>query len=185
MIPRGGETDTETDRQTETERQRQTNTERVRERRRRSRRKEEEEEKDPSQRFTRFPILIVKEMMLRSHEKTSVSSIQFKMASIRSEKYIYDPSLLSEVSPTLPLKQCHYSSDSAFLCLSRKVIERFQMTDGVMSLALCPQVVSQAPQHIRSSETYVIRDGCLAVQFVCSVITFDSCISRAVHPQEI
>ena len=59
------------------------------------------------------------------------------------------------------------------------------MTDGVMSLALCPQVVSQAPQHIRSSETYVIRDGCLAVQSVCSVITFDSCISREVHPQEI
>ena len=27
------------------------------------------------------------------------------------------------------------------------------MIDGVMSLALCPQVVSQAPQHIRSSET--------------------------------
>ena len=140
MIPRGGETD----RQTETERQRQTNTERVRERRRRrSRRKEEEEGgKDPSQRFTRFPVLIVKERTLRSHEKTSVSSIQFKMASIRSEKYIYAPSLLSEVSPTLPLKQCHYSSDSAFLCLSRKVIERFQMTDGLMSLALCPQVVS-------------------------------------------
>ena len=34
------------------------------------------------------------------------------------------------------------SSDSSFL----------QVIDGVMSLALCPQVVSEASQHFRSSE---------------------------------
>ena len=133
-----------------------------------------------------FPIVIVKkeeeERTLRSHEKTSVSSIQFKMASIRSEKHIYAPSLLSEVSPVLPLKQRHCSSD----CLSLTFKEDHRaLPDGVTSLAFCPQVVYQASQHIRSSETYAIRDGCFAFQSVCSVITFDSCISRAVHPQEI
>ena len=37
-----------------------------------------------------------------------------------------------------------------------------QATDGVTSLALCPQVVSQAPQHFRSSETQSACGGCFA-----------------------
>ena len=32
--------------------------------------------------------------------------------------------------------------------------------DGVMSLALCSRVVSQAPQHFRSSGKQATRDGC-------------------------
>ena len=43
-----------------------------------------------------------------------------------------------------------------------------QAIDGVMSLALCPQVVSRAPQHFRSSGTQATCDGCqLAVR--CAV----------------
>ena len=43
--------------------------------------------------------------------------------------------------------------------------------DDVMSLALCPQVVSQAPQHFRSSERQNTCGGsCFARQSTCSVI---------------
>ena len=37
-----------------------------------------------------------------------------------------------------------------------------QAIDAVMSLALCPQVVSQAPQHFRSYEKQIICNGCFA-----------------------
>ena len=59
-----------------------------------------------------------------------------------------------------------------------------QAIDGVMSLALCPQVVSQASQHFRSSEKQATCEGCLARQSICSVISLQSGMSRAVHPQE-
>ena len=67
---------------------------------------------------------------------------------------------------------------------SSPYVSLFQTTDGVMSLALCPQAVSQAPQHFRASETQAIYDGCFACQSVCSVIFLHSGMSRAVHPQE-
>ena len=56
--------------------------------------------------------------------------------------------------------------------------------DSVMSLALSPQVVSQAPQHITSSEKQATCEGCFAYQCICSVISFHSGMSRAVHPKE-
>ena len=37
-----------------------------------------------------------------------------------------------------------------------------QAIDGVMSLALCPQVVSQASQHFRSSQKQATCEGCFA-----------------------
>ena len=49
-----------------------------------------------------------------------------------------------------------------------------------MSLVLFLQVVSQAPQHFRSSEKQATGEGC----FACSVISLHSGMSRAVHPQE-
>ena len=58
-----------------------------------------------------------------------------------------------------------------------------QAIDGVMSLALCPQVVSQAPQHFRSSETQATCDGCFARQSICLLVSLHSGMSRAVHPQ--
>ena len=39
-----------------------------------------------------------------------------------------------------------------------------QVINGVMSLALCPQVVSQASQHFRSSEKQATCEGCFARQ---------------------
>ena len=83
------------------------------------------------------------------------------MVSKRAEKPICAPPRLSEVSPTLPLKQFQCSSDWWWpsLVLSMKSDSSFkasllQEIHGVMSLALCPQVVSQASQHFRSFETH-------------------------------
>ena len=53
--------------------------------------------------------------------------------------------------------------------------------DGVMSLALCPLLVSQALQYFRSSEMQPACDGCFARKSICSVIFFDPGMSRAVH----
>ena len=55
------------------------------------------------------------------------------------------------------------------------------LTPGVISLALCPQVVSQTPQNFRSSETQASCDGCFDRQSICSVISFHSGLSRAVQ----
>ena len=46
----------------------------------------------------------------------------------------------------------------------------FQTINGVMSLALCPQVVSQASQHFRSSKKPATCESCFARQSICSVI---------------
>ena len=59
-----------------------------------------------------------------------------------------------------------------------------QAIDGVMFLALCPQVVPEGSQHFRSSEKQATCGGFFAHQSVCSVISFHSGTSRAVHPQE-
>ena len=62
----------------------------------------------------------------------------------------------------------------------------FQATDRVMSLALCPQVVSQAPQHFRSSETQATCEGLLCPP-VCLLGHFPSLRLvrvRAIHRQE-
>ena len=91
---------------------------------------------------------------------------------MRVEMPICAPPRLSEVSPALPLKWFRCSSDWRWpsLVLSRKTSSRIssfsasllQVINGVMSLALCPQVVSQASQHFRSSEKQAIYEGCFA-----------------------
>ena len=43
-----------------------------------------------------------------------------------------------------------------------------------MTMALCAQAVSQAPQHFRSSEELATCDGCFARQSMCSVISLHS-----------
>ena len=74
------------------------------------------------------------------------------------------------------------------LVLSRKIdslaLPLLQAIDGVMPLALCPHVVSQASQHSRSSEKQATRGGCFARQSVCSVVSLHSGMSRAIRPQE-
>ena len=59
-----------------------------------------------------------------------------------------------------------------------------QAIDGVMSVALCPQVVSQTSQHFISSEKQATCEGCFPCQCICLVISPHSSMSRAVHPQE-
>ena len=60
-----------------------------------------------------------------------------------------------------------------------------QTVAGVTSLAFCPpQLVSQAPQHLRSSETQTTCGSCFSRQSNCSDISLHSGMSRAVHPLE-
>jgi len=64
--------------------------------------------------------------------------------------------------------------------LSRKTIERFLFphinflllaTDGAMSSALCPQVVSQVPHHFISSKTQAACNSCFTHQSVFSAVS--------------
>ena len=92
-----------------------------------------------------------------------ISSVQLKMVSMRSKKPIKAPPRLSEVSCLWNGTTVHQSDWLGNGPLSsfqgRYSFSTFsshasllQAIDGVMSLALCPQVVSQASQHFRSSE---------------------------------
>ena len=121
------------------------------------------------------------------------NSLQFKMVCMRLEKPICAPPRLSEVSSMSPLKrfQCSFIDDgplSSFQGRSSSAssfhASLLQAVDGVMSLALYPQVVSQAPQHFRSSKKQATCEGCFARQPICSVISLHPGMSRAVHPQE-
>ena len=77
---------------------------------------------------------------------------------------------------------------SSFLGRSSRVssfsASLLQVISGVMSLALCPQVVSQASQHFRSSEKQATYEGCFARQSIYLVISIHPGMSKAVHPQE-
>ena len=69
--------------------------------------------------------------------------LQFKVVSMRPYSL---HSRLSEVSPTLPLKQHQRSSDSSFQQIFSNAsffhASLLQVVDDVMSLGLCLQVVS-------------------------------------------
>ena len=59
-----------------------------------------------------------------------------------------------------------------------------QAIDGVVSLALtplCPEVVSQAPQHFRYSEKQATCEGCCARQCICSDISRQTERRRVKH----
>ena len=91
-----------------------------------------------------------------------------KTVSMRSGKPVYirfTPSL----HPTLSLKQFYVRliDDRPFSSFQGRSSSAssfhaslLQAIDGVMSLALCPLVLSQDPQHFRSSETQATCDGC-------------------------
>ena len=87
--------------------------------------------------------------------------------------------LLLEVSPVLFLNSSSLLIDDGPLSSFQGRLSStssfhtslLQAVDGAMSLALCPQIISQAPQHFRSSEMQTISDGCFACQSVCSVIS--------------
>ena len=77
----------------------------------------------------------------------------------------------SEISPTLHLKQFQCSSDSSNVRRLSSFQGRsssassfhgclLQVFDGLTSLALCPLVMFQTPQHLRASEMQAPCDGC-------------------------
>lgn len=86
-------------------------------------------------------------------------------------KLMCNPLHLSKVSLALPSIsskqfQCLFDSGAFFSFQGRLSIIfsscalLLQMINGVMPLALCLQLVPQAPQHLRSSEAEAICDGC-------------------------
>ena len=70
------------------------------------------------------------------------------------------------------------------VCISRPFKKDRLALPLSMSLALCPQLVSQASQHFRSSEKQAISEGCFSLQPICLIISLDSGMSMAVHPLE-
>ena len=56
------------------------------------------------------------------------------------------------------------------------------MICGVMSLALCPQVVSQAPQHFRSSEKQATCEGSITARVSAWSVPFSpACPGQYTH----
>ena len=99
------------------------------------------------------------------------SSIWYVCA--RKNPYAFHP-VSQTFPPTLPLKRFQCPSDCRWpsLVLSGNIVWHFllhasllQAIDGVMFLALCPKVVSQAPQHFRSSEKQATCVGCFCLLY--------------------
>ena len=76
------------------------------------------------------------------------------MASMRSENPYELHPVSQKFPPTLPWKQIQWLSDASAFHASL-----LQAIEGMMSLASCSQVVSQAPQHLRSPETQTTCDA--------------------------
>ena len=92
------------------------------------------------------------------------SSVQFKMVSMRSGKPICSPPRLSGVSPVLPLKQFQWR------CLfhsSPLKEDRWELSLSTPVSSRCPQLVSQAPQHFRSSTSHLWSMLCQPVYLLC------------------
>ena len=115
-----------------------------------------------------------------------ICSVQFKMVSMCSEKPIWALPCLSEVSPS-----CLWNGSSIHLT-EDGALSSFEGRSSSTSSLLSPPgdqwwdvlgFVSQAPQHFTSSEM-AICDGHFACQSVCLIISLDSGMSWAVHPQE-
>ena len=133
-----------------------------------------------------------------SQEKHIVSnqfnSVQFKMVSMRSGKAICIPPCPSEVSPSMPLKQFQCQSEwhwpvsslwGGSSSTSSFHASFLQAIDGVMSLALCLQVASQAPRHFRSPEIQTTCNGGFAHWSVYLITSLDSSLSRTVLPTRV
>ena len=103
------------------------------------------------------------------------------MVSTRSEKPIYAPPCLSEVFlwPSFAFKSFNVrlTDDVPFSSFQERSLTRFPFLPyaiyGMMSLALCPQVVSQAPPHLRLSETQTAFDACFAASPSAVALTLE------------
>ena len=129
--------------------------------------------------FCFLPLLIVLRKCKESSRYTmcthlcvQFSSVQFKMESMRSEKPIilrFTPSLGSFPQHCLwNGSNVHLTDDGPLSSFQGRLSSAssfhaslFQAIEGMMSLALCPQVVSQASQHFRSSEKQATCEGCM------------------------
>ena len=108
-------------------------------------------------------------------------SVQFKMVSMRSKMPTGAPHRLRSF-PNVAFKMLPMLSDDGPLSSFQKRSSSassfhaslLQAINGVMSLALCPPVMSQATQHFRSSEKQATCVGCFSSQFICSVISLHS-----------
>ena len=126
---------------------------------------------------------------------SSLSSVQFKMVSNLCTRK--SPYALHPVSQKFP-QRCLWNGSNVRLTddgplsssegrssgASSLNASLLQVIDGVMFLALCPQVVSQTPQYFRfSAETQATCESCFARQCICSVLSnsLHSSTSRAVH----
>ena len=117
-------------------------------------------------------------------------SVQFKMVSMCREKPIYALPRLPDVSPTLPLKQFQCLIDdgplSSFEGRSSNAFSfhasLLQAIDGVISVALRPQVMSQAPQYFRSSEKHPTCESCFpAIVSARSFPFTPACLGQYIH----
>ena len=82
----------------------------------------------------------------------NVPMVCYKVRAIRNAPWC----VIRSEPPEMPFQERSSSASYFHACL-------FQAIDGVMSLALCRQVVSQAPQHFgRDSEKRAICEGCFA-----------------------
>ena len=119
----------------------------------------------------------------------SVCSVQFKMVSMYSGTPICAPLYFLDVPPMLPSTQFQYSSDwlwpFSVLLLTPSTFHDslLRAIDDAMSLAVRSQVVSQAPQHFRSSQSTC--DGCFAYQsrsVICQCIRYNACPLKLTVP---
>ena len=118
------------------------------------------------------------------------SAVQFRLRwYLRSQK---SPYTLHPTTQKCP--QCHIWSICSVRLIDNGPISLFQerspsassfhtsllqAVDGMMSLPLSTQVVSQAPQHLRSSTKQATCESCFTHQSTCSVISIHSGRSRA------
>ena len=71
------------------------------------------------------------------------------------------------------------SFQEGFLSASSFRDSLLQVINGAMFLALSPRVMSQAPQHFRSSKMQAIYDGYFPNQSICLVISLHSGMSSS------
>ena len=136
-------------------------------------------------------LLVSKSVLLLEGDLCSMHSVQFS-----SRRYLCawkSPYMRSTLSlrcfpNRLPLKQpqcwsewrwpSHPFKEDRIYSASSFHASHLQAIDGVVSLALCPQVVTQAPQHLKP----LVRVALPVSLSARSVISLHSGMSRAVHP---
>ena len=90
----------------------------------------------------------------------------------------FHASLLQAVNGVMSLPQ-YFNQSIFYVCSHRGDIRHTHKV-----LAFEHTVVSQAPQHLRLSTKQATIEGCFTRQYICSVVSLHSGMSRAVCPHE-